>query len=140
MSRKRKNLSIRERLHLVFNSVSRKEIKGVMADTLKDLRRPKEIGIFIVSSVVPGGWIGYAAYRIANTSTGTSPRMTTTRRQRKQNPTPRPEEKAARAEALKKGPEKNRLACFQNIGINTATSFCSYIFHIREGVSHGQCT
>lgn len=62
---KKKKLSFKERLNLVFNGVSKKELKGVFADTLKDLRKPKEIGIFIVSSVVPGGWIGYAAYRIA---------------------------------------------------------------------------
>ncbi len=61
---KKKKLSIKEKLHLVFNSVSKKELKGVVADTLSDLRKPKEIGIFIVSSIVPGGWIGYAAYRI----------------------------------------------------------------------------
>jgi len=62
---KKKKLSFKERISLVFNGVSRKELKGVFADTLKDLRKPKEIGIFIVSSFVPGGWIGYAAYRIA---------------------------------------------------------------------------
>jgi len=62
---KEKKLSFKEKLNLVFNGVSKKELKGVCADTLKDLRKPKEIGIFIVSSIVPGGWIGYAAYRIA---------------------------------------------------------------------------
>jgi len=62
---KPKKLSFRQRLSLVFNGVSRKELKGVLADTLKDLRKPKEIGILLVSSFVPGGWIGYAAYRIA---------------------------------------------------------------------------
>lgn len=62
---KKKKLSFKEKLNLVFNGVSKKELKAVFADTLKDLRKPKEIGIFIVSSVLPGGWIGYAAYRIA---------------------------------------------------------------------------
>lgn len=62
---KKKKLPLKERLRLIFNSVSKKELRGVCADTLKDLRKPKEIGIFIVSSIVPGGWIGYAAYRIA---------------------------------------------------------------------------
>lgn len=62
---KEKKLSFKEKLHLVFNGVSKKELKGVFADTLQDLKKPKEIGIFIVSSIVPGGWVGYAAYRIA---------------------------------------------------------------------------
>ena len=38
---KKKKLSIRERLHLIFNGVSKKELKGVVADTLKDLRDRK---------------------------------------------------------------------------------------------------
>lgn len=62
---KKKKLSFKEKLKLVFNGVSRKEAKAVMGDTLKELRKPREIGILLVSCFVPGGWIGYAAYRIA---------------------------------------------------------------------------
>lgn len=62
---KKKKLSFKQKLNLVFNGVSRKEAKGVLGDTLKELRKPREIGILLVSCFVPGGWIGYAAYRIA---------------------------------------------------------------------------
>lgn len=62
---KKKKPSFKQRLSTVFNGLSRKEMRGVLKDTLKDLRKPKEIGILLVSSFVPGGWIGYAGYRIA---------------------------------------------------------------------------
>lgn len=58
-------LGWKQKLSLVFNGVSRKEWRGVLKETLADLRKPKEIGILVASSFVPGGWIGYAAYRIA---------------------------------------------------------------------------
>lgn len=61
----KKKPSFKQRLTTVFNGLSRKEMRGVLKDTLKDLRKPKEIGILLVSSFVPGGWIGYAGYRIA---------------------------------------------------------------------------
>ena len=62
---KEKKPSFKKRLTTVFNGLSRKELRGVLKDTLKELRKPKEIGILLVSSFVPGGWIGYAGYRIA---------------------------------------------------------------------------
>lgn len=62
---KEKKPSFKKRLTTVFNGLSRKELRGVLKDTLKELRKPKEIGILLVSSFVPGGWIGYACYRIA---------------------------------------------------------------------------
>ncbi|MDI1228261.1 MAG: hypothetical protein PSY14_11310 [bacterium] len=62
---KKKKPSFKKRLTTVFNGLSRKELRGVFKDTLKELRKPKEIGILLVSSFVPGGWIGYAGYRIA---------------------------------------------------------------------------
>lgn len=61
---KEKKPGMMKRLKTAFNGVSRKDLKGAFMDTVKDLRKPKEIGIFIVSSILPGGWIGYAAYRI----------------------------------------------------------------------------
>ncbi|HYD19649.1 MAG TPA: hypothetical protein VEF76_14340 [Patescibacteria group bacterium] len=54
-----------QRIKALFNGLSRRELRGVIGNTLKDLRKPKELGILLVSSVVPGGWIGYAGYRIA---------------------------------------------------------------------------
>ncbi len=62
---KKKKPSFKSRLSTVFNGLSRKELRGVLKDTFKELRKPKEIGILLVSSFVPGGWIGYAGYRIA---------------------------------------------------------------------------
>ncbi len=62
---KKKKPSFKSRLTTVFNGLSRKELRGVLKDTFKELRKPKEIGILLVSSFVPGGWIGYAGYRIA---------------------------------------------------------------------------
>lgn len=62
---KNKKPSFKQRLKTVFNGLSRKELRGVLKDTVKDLRKPKEIGVLLLSSFVPGGWIGYAGYRIA---------------------------------------------------------------------------
>jgi len=61
----KKTLPLKQRLKAAFNGVSRKNIMGIAKDTLKDLRRPKEIGLLVVSSFLPGGWIGYGAYRVA---------------------------------------------------------------------------
>jgi len=54
----------RQRLSAAFNGVSRKDAGRILASTLKDLRKPKELGILAVSSLLPGGWVGYAAYRV----------------------------------------------------------------------------
>jgi hypothetical protein len=62
---KKNKPSFKQRLKTVFNGLTRKEMRGVLKDTLKDLRKPKEIGVLLLSSFVPGGWIGYAGYRIA---------------------------------------------------------------------------
>lgn len=61
---KEKKPGMMKRLKTAFNGVSRKDLKGAFMETARDLRQPKEIGIFLVSSILPGGWIGYAAYRI----------------------------------------------------------------------------
>ncbi|MCC7038463.1 MAG: hypothetical protein IT560_14335 [Alphaproteobacteria bacterium] len=62
---KKKKPSFKQSLKTVFNGLTRKELRGVLKDTFKDLRKPKEIGVLLLSSFVPGGWIGYAGYRIA---------------------------------------------------------------------------
>lgn len=62
---KKKRLSFRQSLRIIFNDVSRKDLKGIFWHTLKDLRKPREIGILLASSFVPGGWIGWFAYRVA---------------------------------------------------------------------------
>lgn len=60
-----KKLTWRQRAKLVFDDVSKREAFGVIRETAKDLRKGKEIAILAGSSVIPGGWIGYGAYRIA---------------------------------------------------------------------------
>lgn len=60
-----KKPTLKQRLKLVFNNVSRKDLKGIFWHTLKDLRKPREIGILLASSFVPGGWIAWFAYRVA---------------------------------------------------------------------------
>jgi hypothetical protein len=60
-----KKLPFMQRLRTAFNGVSRKEMAAVFKDTLKDLKKPKEIGMIIAGGFVPGGWIAYGVYRIA---------------------------------------------------------------------------
>lgn len=60
-----KKLTWRQRAKIVFDDVSKREAFGVIKHTAKDLRKGKEIAILAGSSVIPGGWIGYGAYRIA---------------------------------------------------------------------------
>jgi len=61
------------KLSKAFNRSARRDMKGVFRHTLKDLRRPKEILLFIGSSVLPGGWLGYGAYRVAKYKNGNGP-------------------------------------------------------------------
>ena len=61
----KKKLSFRQRLKEAFNGVSRKELAAIFKETLKDLRRPQEIGLLVGCSFIPGGWIGYGVYRVA---------------------------------------------------------------------------
>jgi hypothetical protein len=61
----KKKLSLRQRLKEAFNGVSRKDLGAIFKDTLKDLRRPQEIGLLVGCSFIPGGWIGYGVYRVA---------------------------------------------------------------------------
>lgn len=60
-----KKLTIKQRIRTAFNGVSRKEAMAVFKDTLKDLKKPKEIGMIIAGGFIPGGWIAYGVYRIA---------------------------------------------------------------------------
>lgn len=61
----KKKLSFKQRLKEAFNGVSRKELGAIFKETLKDLRRPQEIGLLVGCSFIPGGWIGYGVYRVA---------------------------------------------------------------------------
>ena len=61
----KKKLSLKRRLKEAFNGVSRKELGAIFKETLKDLRRPQEIGLLVGCSIIPGGWIGYGVYRVA---------------------------------------------------------------------------
>lgn len=40
------------------------DLRGTAGETLKDLRKPKEVGILIVAIIVPGGMFGWGAYRL----------------------------------------------------------------------------
>lgn len=61
---KKKKRTLRERWKDALGGISREEILAVTKDTLDDLRRPREIFALVASSFVPGGWIGYGAYRV----------------------------------------------------------------------------
>ncbi|MBI1215075.1 MAG: hypothetical protein GC185_04555 [Alphaproteobacteria bacterium] len=56
-----------------FNRVAKQKWGGIFRHTLSDLRSPKEILLLLGSSVVPGGWVGYGAYRIAKYKMGKKP-------------------------------------------------------------------
>ena len=56
---------LKQRIKKAFNGVSRKDVGGVLRHTLQDLGKFKEIALLVVSSFLPGGWIGYGAYRVA---------------------------------------------------------------------------
>ena len=60
---KKKKPSLRQRMRDAFGTVSKRELMGVLKDTAKDLRKPKEIALLAGSSIVPGGWVGYGTYR-----------------------------------------------------------------------------
>lgn len=47
-----------------LRSLTMKDLRGAAGETLKDLRRPKEVGILIVAIIVPGGMFGWGAYRL----------------------------------------------------------------------------
>jgi hypothetical protein len=53
------------RLKDAFNGISRKDWMPIAKETLKDLKRPQEIGLLVGCTFLPGGWIGYGVYRIA---------------------------------------------------------------------------
>lgn len=61
---KKRKKSLREKFNETFPDVSRDEWKGIIRDTLKDLRDPKEITLLLGGAIVPGGFIGYGAWRI----------------------------------------------------------------------------
>ena len=60
-----KKPGLKQRIKNAFNGVSRKDVPGVLKHTLQDLSKLKEIALLVASSFVPGGWIGYGAYRVA---------------------------------------------------------------------------
>ena len=61
----KKKPSFFRRLKDAFNGISRKDWIPIAKDTLKDLKRPQEIGLLVGCTFLPGGWIGYGVYRIA---------------------------------------------------------------------------
>ena len=61
----KKKPSFFRRLKDAFNGISRKDWIPIAKETLKDLKRPQEIGLLVGCTFIPGGWIGYGVYRIA---------------------------------------------------------------------------
>ena len=61
---KKCHFSLRDEFNRVFKGLSWKEARAVGLDTLKDLRKLKEIFVLAVAAVVPGGWLGYPLYRL----------------------------------------------------------------------------
>jgi len=65
---KRRYASLRQEFNNTFRGLQWKDGWGVTKETVKDLRHPKEMLKLTVSAVagivMPGGWIGYVAYRI----------------------------------------------------------------------------
>lgn len=61
---KKRKKSLRDKFNESFPDVSKDEWKGIIRDTIKDLGDPKEIALLLGGVVVPGGFIGYGAWRI----------------------------------------------------------------------------
>jgi hypothetical protein len=61
---KKKKRTLRERWNDALGGLSREDVYEITRDTLDDLRRPKEVFALVASSFIPGGWIGYGAYRV----------------------------------------------------------------------------
>ncbi|MCE9506857.1 MAG: hypothetical protein K8R48_00880 [Alphaproteobacteria bacterium] len=70
---KKKRPTLREKFNALFKGLKWKDVKGISKETLKDMRSPKEIFTFAASSVVPGGWFGYAFYRVVKYRNGQGP-------------------------------------------------------------------
>lgn len=47
-----------------LRSLTMDDLRGTAGETLKDLRKPKEISILIVAIIVPGGMFGWGVYRL----------------------------------------------------------------------------
>lgn len=67
----------RKKLSAKFNaavkgvrSLTLRDLIGTSGQTIKDLRQPKEIGLLLVALVVPGGMVGWSAYRLQKFKSG----------------------------------------------------------------------
>lgn len=54
-----------KRCRSAFKKAAGQNWKGILRQTARDLKDPKELALLATSTVVPGGWIGYGSYRIA---------------------------------------------------------------------------
>jgi len=71
--KKKERRSLRERFNAACKGIKWKDIKGIGKETLKDLKRPKEIFALAASSFIPGGWVAYAVYRAVKYRKGQDP-------------------------------------------------------------------
>jgi hypothetical protein len=53
-----------------LRSLTFRDLTGTTGQTLRDLRKPKEIGLLLVAIVVPGGMMGWGAYRLKKFKSG----------------------------------------------------------------------
>ena len=70
---KKERQTLREKFNAIFKGLKWKDVGGIGKETLKDMKRPKEIFAFVASSVIPGGWFAYAFYRVAKYRKGQNP-------------------------------------------------------------------
>ncbi len=70
----------RKKLSAKFNdavkgmrSLTLRDLVGTGGQTIKDLRQPKEIGLLLVAIIVPGGMVGWSAYRLQKFKSGDKP-------------------------------------------------------------------
>ncbi len=61
---KKRKKTLRERFNEALPDVSKEEWREIIIDTLQDLREPREIALLLGGAVIPGGFIGYAAWRV----------------------------------------------------------------------------
>jgi hypothetical protein len=62
---KEKKFSLKKEFNETFRNLTWKEARKIAGDTLKDLKRPKEIFTLVAAvALLPGGLVIYPAYRI----------------------------------------------------------------------------
>lgn len=82
--------SLKEKFNAARKGLKWKDLKGIGWETLKDLRRSKEMFALVASSFVPGGWVGYAVYRVVKYRNGQPPANDNTEQKKPKPPQKKP--------------------------------------------------